>query len=139
MSLIPDEQVGKHNKEGKTSAQHTHSPVCRCNHRVPAMWKAFVEEESLVPLCEALFYLATSKLANWDVCIEHRIKLALKLQLTKVDTLTLLIRVEALWRNRGWENLVRFVNMKCRQKWWQFGGKALVDEAAVIEFQINCK
>lgn len=65
VALIPDEQVGKHNKEGKTSAQHTHSPVCRCNDRVPAMWKAFVEEDSLVPLCEALFYLATSKLAGW--------------------------------------------------------------------------
>lgn len=102
-------------------------------------WKAFVEDEYLVPLGEALFYLGGSKLNNYDVCLEHRFKLAPKLQLQQVDTSTLLLRVDALWRNRDSKILERFVNIKCRQKWCQFSGKALVDEPAVTEFQMICK
>jgi len=136
VALIPDEQVEKHDKEGTTSAQYHYSPECRCGRRVPAMWKAFVEEESLVPLYEALYYLATSKLGNLDLCIGHRVKLALKMQLRQVDTLTLLNRVDTIWMNRDSETLRRFVNMKCRRKWWQFDGKVLGNGTAINEFQI---
>lgn len=136
VALIPDKQLEKHNKEGKTSAQDTYSPVCRCDARVPKTWKAFVENESLVSLGEALCYLAASKLGDYDVCIGHRIRLALKLQLRQVDTLTLLTRVDTIWKNRDWETLRRFVNMRCRRKWWRFDGKVLFDEKAVTKFQI---
>lgn len=137
VALDLGQQVEKSNKEVKTLAQSNDSPVCRCDDRVPKTWKLFVEDDSLVPLGEALFYLAASKLGSYGVCIKHRIKLGLKLQLRQVDSLTLLTRVDTIWKNRDSKTLKRFVNMKCRQKWWQFDGKVLLDETAVTKYQIN--
>ena len=106
MAPSPTEQEEKHSKEDIPSVQDNYSPVYDCNERVTAWWKTFVEDETLVALSEALYYLAASKLGNYDVCVKHRIKLALKLQLQTVDdTLTLLSRVEALWKHRNWEIL----------------------------------
>lgn len=111
--------------------------MCDCK-QVTAGWKAFVEDETLVTLSEVLYYLGASKLGNHDVCVEHRIKLALKLQLQKIDdTLILLIRVETLWKHRDWEVLRQFVEMKCRQNWWRLGSKVLMDEKEVTKYIIN--
>lgn len=137
VALDLGQEVEKSNQEGKTLAQYNDSPVCRCDDRVPKTWKLFVEDESLVPLGEALYYLAASRLSNYDVCIEPRVKLALKLQLRQVDNLTLLTRVDAIWKNRDSKTLKRFVSMKCRQTWWPLDGKVLLDETAVTEYQIN--
>lgn len=134
----PTKQEKKHSEEGIQSAQHNYPPVCDCK-RVTAGWKAFVEDETLVALSEVLYYLGASKLGNYDVCVEHRIKLALKLQLQKIDdTLILLTRVETLWKHRDWEVLRQFVEMKCRQDWWRLGGKVLIDEKEVTKYIINC-
>lgn len=83
--------------------------MCDCK-RVTAGWKAFVEDKTLVALSEVLDYLVASKLGNYDVCVEHQIKFALKLQLQKIDdTLIQLTRVETLWKHRDWEVLRQFV------------------------------
>lgn len=112
----PTEQDKKYKKENTPSMQHKYSPVYNCNEWVTAGWKAFVEDETLVTLSEALYYLTASKLGNYDVCVKYRIKLALKLQLQKVDDiLTLLTRVESIWKYRNWKTLRQFVEMKCRQ------------------------
>ena len=136
-SPISSGQVEKDSKEGKTSASHNYSPKCSCNGRVPRMWKAFVEDESLVALCEVLYYLAASKLGDFEACLEHKIKLAFKLQLRKTENIsTLLSRVDILWEHRSWENLRQFIDTKCRENWWRFDDKVLVDEEDVIKFMI---
>lgn len=45
------------------------------------MWKVFVKDESLVALGDVLYYIGPSKLDDFEVCIEYKIKLAFKLQL----------------------------------------------------------
>lgn len=114
MASSPTKQEENHRREVTPLVQHNYSLVCNCNERVTAGWEAFVEDKTLVALSKALYYLATSKLGNYDVCVKHRIKLALKLQLQTVDdTLTLLSRVEALWKHRNWEILRKFVEVEC--------------------------
>ena len=73
------EQVGRHSKENTTLAQYKYSPECCCKDRVPAEWKEFVEDESLIALNEVLLYVAGSKISNNEVCTQHLIKLAVKL------------------------------------------------------------
>ena len=125
-----------HSKEGITSALQNYSSVCRCDDAVPGIWKALVEDESLVTLGEVLNYFAASKLGHNEACIEHKIKLAFKLQLQKTENIsTLLPRVDILWEQRG-ENLGQFVDSKCRENWWRFDNKVLVDQEDVIMFKI---
>lgn len=43
----PAKQVEKYSKEGTNLVQYNYSPVCHCNARVKAKWKAFVDEKEV--------------------------------------------------------------------------------------------
>ena len=100
--------------------QDNYSLVYDCNKRVTAWWKTFVEYETLVALNEALYYLAISKLENYDIYVKHYIKLAFKLQSQTVDDILILLSwVKPLWKHRNWEILRNRMPAKLVMVGWQ--------------------
>lgn len=74
-------QVEKDSKDDKNLASHNYFSYYSSNSRVIRMWKAFIEDESFVALCEVMYYLVGSKLGDFEAYFEHKMKLTCKLQL----------------------------------------------------------
>lgn len=73
-------EVDIHSKESITLALYNYFFICRCNDLASKIWKMFVEDEFLVTLSKILYYLTASRLNIYKVYIQHKIKLASKLQ-----------------------------------------------------------
>lgn len=93
-SLIFSRQAEKDSKKWKTSTFYNYFLKYSCNSLVPRMQKKFVENKFLVTLCEVLYYLAVSKLGDFEAYLEHKIKYVFKLQLQKNEEYLNLITLE---------------------------------------------
>lgn len=80
-----------YSKEGIISAPYNYTFVNYCNNWILEMWKVFIENEFLVTLIKVLFYLATSKLDDYEAYIEYKIKLVFKLQFQKTENISILL------------------------------------------------